>query len=71
MLFLGSRHSLGPEGVETRTQVLSLALIRDDRLWLRFGTVGLASFEFFAKIRDLRVELNSEISRLDTIRLIV
>ncbi|KAF2597650.1 hypothetical protein F2Q68_00011087 [Brassica cretica] len=70
MLFLGSRRSLGPEGVETRTQVLSLALIQDDRLWLHFGAVGLASFEFFAKIQDLRGELNSEISRLDTIRLI-
>ena len=71
ILFLGSCSSLGPEGIETRTQVLSLALIRDDRLWLCFGTVGLASFEFFAKIRDLRVELNSEISCLDTIRLTV
>uniref|UniRef100_A0A0D3AV42 Uncharacterized protein n=1 Tax=Brassica oleracea var. oleracea TaxID=109376 RepID=A0A0D3AV42_BRAOL len=71
MLFLGSRRSLGPEGVETRMQVLSLALIQDDRLWLRFGTVGLASFEIFAKIQDLRGELNSKISRLDTIRLIV
>ena len=71
MLFLGSCRSLGSKGIETRTQVLSLALIRGDQLWFRFRMVGLASFVFFAKIWDLRVELNSEIGRLDTIRLIV
>ncbi|KAF2533727.1 hypothetical protein F2Q70_00029930 [Brassica cretica] len=71
MLFLGSFRSHGPEGVEMCTQVLSLALIRDDRLCLRFGTVGLASFEVFAKIQDFLVELDSEICYLDTIGLTI
>ncbi|KAF3527789.1 hypothetical protein DY000_02040307 [Brassica cretica] len=70
MLFLGSCRSLGPKGIEMRTQVLSLSLIWDDLHWLRFGTAGLASFEIFAKVWDLRVELSSEISCLDTIGLI-
>ncbi|KAG2307120.1 hypothetical protein Bca4012_083908 [Brassica carinata] len=39
------RRSLGSERIEHCTQVWGLALIRNDRLWFSYGTVGLALFE--------------------------